>query len=64
MMGYNKCPEDYKQIDKVVDLYEDMGVDRLSTWTYRGGYGTSVAAPEPLKLWEVIGANYRRVLKK
>ena len=32
------------QIDKIVDMYEELGVDRLATWTYRGGYGTSVAA--------------------
>ena len=57
-------PEDFSQIDKVVDLYESMGVDRLATWTYRGGLGTSVAAPDPIKLWDRIGENYNRVLKK
>ena len=51
-------------IDRVVDMYVEAGVDRLGTWTYRGGYGTIVAAPEPLKLWDRIGENYRRVLKK
>ena len=64
IMGYNKRPEDWKQIDKVVDLYESLGVDRLGTWTYRGGYGTSVAAPDALELWDNIGRNYNRVLKK
>ena len=64
LMGYNACPADYAQIDKVVDMYRDMGVDRLGTWTYRGGYGTVVAAPEPLKLWDAIGKNYNRVLEK
>ena len=64
LMGYNACPADYSQIDHVVDMYVDAGVDRLGTWTYRGGYGTIVAAPEPLKLWDRIGENYRRVLKK
>jgi hypothetical protein len=39
-------------------------VDRLGTWTYRGGYGTSVAAPDALELWDNIGRNYNRVLKK
>lgn len=48
----------------VVDMYEELGVDRLATWTYRGGYGTSVAVKDPLELWEAIGANCRRVLKK
>ncbi|MDY4186245.1 MAG: hypothetical protein SOX77_00110 [Candidatus Borkfalkiaceae bacterium] len=64
LMGYYCQPEDFKQIDKVVDLYESLGVDRLATWTYRGGYGTSVSAPDPIKLWDAIGKNYKRVLKK
>jgi hypothetical protein len=64
LMGYNAQPEDFNQIDKVVDMYESMGVDRLATWTYRGGLGTVVAAPDPIKLWDKIGENYKRVLKK
>ena len=63
-MGYNKTPADLGQVDRVVDMYESLGVDRLATWTYRGGYGTSVAAKNPLALWDKIGENYRRVLKK
>ena len=64
LMGYNAQPEDFSQIDKVVDMYADAGVDRLATWTYRGGYGTIVAAPDPIKLWDAIGENYKRVLNK
>jgi hypothetical protein len=45
-------------------MYESMGVDRLATWTYRGGLGTVVAAPDPIKLWDKIGENYNRVLNK
>ena len=45
-------------------MYEELGVDRLGTWTYRGGYGTIVAAKDPIKLWDAIGENYRRVLTK
>ncbi len=63
LMGYYKQPDDFARIDKVVDLYESLGVDRLSSWTYRGGYGTVLAAPDALKLWDRIGENYRRVLK-
>ena len=36
--------------------------DAIAAWTYRGGYGTVVGAPDALKLWDRIGANYRRVL--
>jgi hypothetical protein len=63
-MGYNGQPADFSQIDRVVDLYESLGTDRLGTWTYRGGYGTVVAAPNALELWDRIGENYRRVLPK
>ena len=63
-MGYNKQPEDWDKIDRIVDMFVELGVDRLSTWTYRGGYGTILAAKEPLKLWDKIGENYRRVLTK
>jgi len=45
-------------------MYEEAGVDRLAAWTYRGGYGTVVAAPDALELWDNIGRNYKRVLKK
>ena len=63
-MGYFKQPKDFEQVDKVVDMYEKLGVDRLAAWTYRGGYGTVLAAPDALKLWDKIGENYKRVLKK
>ena len=64
LMGYNKRPQNWEQIDKVVDMYEELGVDRLATWTYRGGYGTTVAAKDPIELWDRIGENYNRVLVK
>ena len=64
IMGYHTQPENWDRINEVVDLYVDLGVDRLATWTYRGGYGTILAAKDPLKFWDVIGENFRRVLKK
>ncbi len=64
LMGYNKDPERWEQVDEYVDMYVEEGVDRLGTWTYRGGYGTVVAAPNALKLWDKIGENYNRVLNK
>ena len=47
-----------------MDFAEVMGVDRLAAWTYRGGYGTVVGAPDALKLWDTSGENYRRVCRK
>ena len=64
IMGYYEQPEDFDEIDRVVDLYESMGVDRIAAWTYRGGYGTNLAAKDALALWDRIGENYKRVLKK
>ncbi len=61
IMGYSQSPEDLSQIDRVVDLYEKAGVDRLGVWTYRGGLGTSVAAKDPIALWDRIGENFKRV---
>ena len=61
-MGYYKQPKDWKQVDHWVDLAVAEGVDRLAAWTYRGGYGTVVAAPDALKLWDTIGENYKRVV--
>ena len=61
LMGYHNAPADYAQIDRTVDLYVSAGVDRLAAWTYRGGYGTTVAAPDPIRLWDRIGENFRRI---
>ena len=63
IMNYNASPESLEQMDEVVRLYEELGVDRLAAWTYRGGYGTVVAAPNALEMWDRLGENYRRVLK-
>ena len=63
-MGYYKQPKDWAQIARWVDIAEKTGVDRIAAWTYRGGYGTVVGAPDALKLWDTIGENYKRVLRK
>ena len=63
IMNYYKQPSDFEMMDKVVDLYDSLGVDRLGAWTYRGGHGTVLAAPDALKLWDRLGENYKRVLK-
>lgn len=63
LMNYYKRPDDFAQMDRVVDLYEKLGVDRLAAWTYRGGYGTVLEAPDALQMWDRLGENYNRVLK-
>ena len=64
LMGYYKQPKDWAQVARWTDIAEEAGVDRIAAWTYRGGYGTVVGAPDALKLWDTIGENYKRVLKK
>lgn len=64
LMNYYKQPENFEQMDQVVELYDRLGVDRLAAWTYRGGYGTVLAAPDALKLWDRLGMNYKRILEK
>ena len=63
-LDMNKQPKDWAQVARWVDLAVAEGVDRLAAWTYRGGYGTVVGAPDALKLWDTIGENYKRVISR
>ncbi len=64
LMGYYQEPEDLEDIRKTVHLYSDMGVESLFAWTYRGGYGTVLAAPRALEVWDMIGRAYGEVLTR
>ena len=64
IMGYYKEPEDFAKVDEIAQLYADLGADRLAAWTFRGGVNTMVAAPHAIELWDRIGENYKRLLKK
>jgi hypothetical protein len=64
LMGYYNEPEDLKEIKNIVHLYDEMGVESLFAWTYRGGYGTVLAAPRALELWDMLGDAYGEVLSK
>ena len=41
-----------------------MGVESLFAWTYRGGYGTVLAAPNALEMWDALGRGYGAVLQR
>lgn len=64
IMNYNASPQSLEQMDEIMSLYAACDVDRISAWTYRGGYGTAVAAPNALEMWERLGMNYGRLLQK
>jgi len=64
IMGYYQEPEDLDEINQIVHLYAEMGVESLFTWTYRGGHGTVLAAPRALEVWDTIGKAYGEVLKR
>lgn len=62
LMGYYNEPEDLNEVKDIALLYKDMGVESLFAWTYRGGYGTPLAAPHALALWDKLGEAYGEVL--
>lgn len=62
LMGYYKQPKDWSQVERWAKIAEEEGIDRLAAWTYRGGYGTVVGAPEALKLWDTVGETYQKLL--
>lgn len=64
LMGYYQEPESMEEIREIVHLYADMGVESLFAWTYRGGDGTVLAAPNALKMWDMLGEAYGEVLAK
>ena len=63
-MNYYQQPDDLQEIKKIVHLYAEMGVESLFAWTYRGGHGTVLAAPDALDMWKVLGDAYGEVLQK
>ena len=62
LMGYYQEPDDLKKINEIVHLYDEMGVESLFAWTYRGGHGTVLAAPHALEVWDTLGQAYGEVL--
>jgi len=64
VLGYYKQPPDMNQIKEVVKLYSDLGVESIFAWTYRGGKGTVLAAPDADLVWKIIGDTYGEVLER
>jgi len=64
LMNYYQEPDNLAEIKEIVHMYADMGVESLFAWTYRGGYGTVLAAPNALEMWNMLGEAYGEVLDK
>jgi hypothetical protein len=64
LMNYYQQPENVAEIEEICKLYADMGVESLFAWTYRGGYGTALAAPNALEMWDALGRGYGIVLQR
>lgn len=62
IMGYYNEPENLDYVKDIAHLYDEMGVESIFAWTYRGGAGTVLAAPHALELWDKIGEAYGEVL--
>ena len=64
LMGYYQEPEDLSEITDIARLYDELGVESLFAWTYRGGHGTVLAAPRALELWDSVGEAFGSVLHR
>ena len=64
LMNYYQQPDNVAEIEEICKLYADMGVESLFAWTYRGGYGTVLAAPNALEMWDALGRGYGAVLQR
>ena len=63
-MSYFESPRDLNFIKDVVQVYGAAGVESIFSWTYRAGQGTILSAPEPQKVWDLLGEAYGAVLKR
>jgi len=64
IMSYYQSPDDLEFIRTLVHLYAEKGVDSIFSWTYRAGKWTVLSAPEPDRVWSILGKAYGEVLKK
>lgn len=64
IQSFFRSPEDLNTIKDIVHIYADEGVDSIFSWTYRAGKGTLLSAPEPDKVWKILGEAYGEVLKR
>lgn len=64
VMSYFESPADLGMIGQIVRAYAAAGVESIFSWTYRAGQGTILSAPNPQKVWNLLGEAYGEVLQK
>jgi hypothetical protein len=62
VMSYFDSPHDLEDIKKIVHIYADAGIESIFSWTYRAGMGTFLSAPDPVRVWDILGEAYGEVL--
>lgn len=62
VMSYFESPNDLDFIKQVVRAYDRAGIESIFSWTYRAGQGTILSAPDPQKVWDLLGEAYGEVL--
>jgi hypothetical protein len=61
-MSYFDSPADLNDIRDIVRVYAGAGIESIFSWTFRAGEGTFLSAPDPIKVWDVLGEAYGEVL--
>ena len=62
IQSFFRSPEDLNTIKDIIHIYADEGVDSIFSWTFKAGKGTFLSAPEPDKVWKMLGEAYGEVL--
>lgn len=62
VMSYFDSPADLNDIKEIVRIYDKAGIESIFSWTYRAGQGTFLSAPDPIRVWDVLGEAYGEVL--
>lgn len=64
VMSYLESPVDLEDIKRIVRIYSEEGIESIFSWTYRAGQGTFLSAPDPIKVWDILGEAYGEALSR
>ncbi|MHA1264047.1 MAG: hypothetical protein ACTSRS_02330 [Candidatus Helarchaeota archaeon] len=52
------------EIQQVIKIFEDLKVDSIFAWLYRGGLQTLIKSYNPALVWETIGMAFKQIPRK